>query len=448
MRTEDGNSSQFGFCEAMGGPFPRRKWLKSPGSNLWGIRNDGTVKAIGPVGVLNITAPNLILGKRDPIGRKKNLQPLGTVPILPLLPLYDRNKEPLHVLMGKWDLRGLQVLPPKTFPNCENIPLLTLGKSSFQGLVACESLSDEIRDYAMSTETVIVGDESGRFLHRSRDNSRNFSRKGSVDAVAMVFARDRQKPQGVGEIQFHIASSTGLSTVGSIYKAVSVRAQGKKSEISTWLTAKRDGIQEVLDGTTILNAINDEMENGIGCSDLYIGVTKRRKCSVGSEKVKMMTTLAFHEVQGGDESFLFVDGFGLKTGDTFRFYYSDPTTASTTCVAVFENLKRLKEDLNSRVSHCSRGVADEDHKKTVLGGMIFNCYGRGESFFGARNVDSSPFLDNFPGVPSTGTFSCGEIRRAPLSSYRQEDDQEDPAHCCLHVYTCVYLVMSYTPTLP
>lgn len=54
-------------------------------------------------------------------------------------------------------------------------------------------------DYAMPMETVIVGDERGHFLYRSCDESRNVcgSTKYVSGAVALVFARDRDKSSGI-----------------------------------------------------------------------------------------------------------------------------------------------------------------------------------------------------------------------------------------------------------
>lgn len=65
------------------------------------------------------------------------------------------------------------------------------------------------------------------------------------------------KLQGIGDIQFQIALSEGVATVGPRYKAVSVRASISNS---TWLTARREGHREILDGQRILNDINDEVK--------------------------------------------------------------------------------------------------------------------------------------------------------------------------------------------
>ena len=50
----------------------------------------------------------------------------------------------------------------------------------------------------MPMETIIVGDEKGQFVYRSGNESRNISNnlKCSPDAVALVFARDRNKAHG------------------------------------------------------------------------------------------------------------------------------------------------------------------------------------------------------------------------------------------------------------
>lgn len=88
------------------------------------------------------------------------------------------------------------------------------------------------------------------------------------------------------------------------------------------------------------------------------------------------------------------------------------------------------------------------HKKCVFGGIMFACCGRGKLFFGEPNVDGSPFLENFPGVTVSGTYCTGEIARADLSSYEQGSQEHSSIRCNLHVFSTVYLVMSYTPALP
>lgn len=66
----------------------------------------------------------------------------------------------------------------------------------------------------MPLGTVIAGDEKGRFLYRSRDESRNVcgSAKYLTDAVALIFARDKEMSCGISFIcllglKFHFSMS-------------------------------------------------------------------------------------------------------------------------------------------------------------------------------------------------------------------------------------------------
>ncbi|KAB5532159.1 hypothetical protein DKX38_018829 [Salix brachista] len=304
-------------------------------------------------------------------------------------------------------------------------------------------------DHAMSRDTVIVGDERTQFLYQSGIGSRNDYGRSEYfpAAVALVFARDRDKPRGTGEIQFHAALSSGVSAIGPRYKAVSVRKIGSETGRSTLLTARREGEQEILDGQRILDDINNELVDQIGRPDLYIGVTEQRKCLIGSEKSRVLTFLVFHGVMGGDQEYLFADGDGIRTGDYFQFYHSDPTSALSSCSEVSKNFRKLKLDWSSR-NYIQAGVSDNVCNQEVVGGFVFSCCGRGESFFERCNVDSSPFLDNFPGVPMAGVFCRGEIGRGFSSLNADEGPEERALHRCLHVYSTAYLLVSYTPAPP
>ena len=135
-----------------------------------------------------------------------------------------------------------------------------------------------------------------------------------------------------------------------------------------------------------------------------------------------------------NQEYLFVGDVGIRTGDTFRFYHSDSTTALSTITTITNQFSSLKQASTSN-----------GDKREVFGGLIFTCCGRGESFFGQSDVDSSPFLANFTGVTFAGTFCGGEIGRGDLTSYVKESHEQKSIRCCLHVYSAVYLVMSYTP---
>ncbi|KAJ6977752.1 F-box/LRR-repeat protein [Populus alba x Populus x berolinensis] len=176
--------------------------------------------------------------------------------------------------------------------------------------------------------------------------------------------------------------------------------------------------------------------NQIGRPDQYIGFTKPTE-----------NALLVQRSQKGDQEYLFADGVGIRTGDYFQFYHSDPTTALSSCNEVSKNFRKLKLDWSSR--NCLQaGVSDNVCSKELVGGFVFSCCGRGESFFERCNVDSSPFLDNFPGVPMAGVFCRGEIGRGFSVLNADEGPEERTLHCCLHVYSTAYLLVSYTPAPP
>ncbi|XP_062115919.1 F-box/LRR-repeat protein At5g63520 isoform X2 [Humulus lupulus] len=353
---------------------------------------------------------------------------VGFVPglVVDVVPLLRPTKEPRNALLEKF-VTDIRDFSSSVSGGKSPVGIILFG----EGLVDMKPILN-ILDYAMPKETVIVGDERGRFLYRSRNESQNFcgSAKYFTDAVALVFARDRNRDYGNGNIQFHVALSNGVSPVGPRYKAVSVKRNC--SDHSTWLTAKLEGQQAVLDGQRILNDINNALGDHVDSSDLYIGVTKRRNCTIRSEKPRLITSLAFHGVVEGDEEYLYVSGEGIRTGDYFQFYRSDPEAAFHSINSVSQKIKNLKLDQNQK-----------NRSPEIFGGLIFSCYGRSEPFF-TSNTDSGPFVENLADVPFAGIFCGGEIGRGPTSLI-EEGQQESPLSCCLHVYSAVYLVMTCTP---
>ncbi|KAG8652684.1 F-box/LRR-repeat protein At5g63520 [Manihot esculenta] len=289
-------------------------------------------------------------------------------------------------------------------------------------------------DCAMNEETVIVGDASGCFLYRSADSSRDNHADMNLDAVALVFARDKHKSDDIGEIQFHVTLSTGVMPFGPHLQAVCVIA--KDTECS-WLTARLQGQYDILDAEGLLVDINDQF-NEEESPDLYIGVVQHRECYIGAES-SSRASLAFYEVIGGDKEFFIIKGVGVKPGDSFLFYHSDADTASSSCGNAYRSLANLKEESESK--NCLQQTNVEE--KEVFGGLIFSCVLRGESF--DQNAESFPFRENFPGVPLAGVYCGGEIGRGSSSSISQEDDEANSARCCLHYHSTVYLVMSYVP---
>ncbi|KAI4336339.1 hypothetical protein L6164_014877 [Bauhinia variegata] len=346
------------------------------------------------------------------------------------IPLLRPRKTPQAPVINKF-LRNIKEYSTSVSGSAFPVGIILFGEVSTNMKPVLETL-----DYAMPMDTIIVGDEGSCFVYRSRNNSRDTcGRTGFLEAVALVFAEDSKSDSG--KIRFHIAQSNGVLPIGAVYKAASVRTSSTDS--TTWLNARREGQQQILDGQSILNVINNELENHIEPPDLYIGVTKRRKFSIGSEWPRPRTWLTFHAVVGGDDEYLYVDGVGIKTGDTFQFYHSDPNTALASCVHASDKLKSIRPEKNSK--DCE---VDAENDVNVFGGLIFTCYGRGESFFGRFNVDSSPFLENFPGVPFAGIFCSGEIGRPSSNALTDQCQGQSSVSCCLHAYSSVYLVMSYT----
>lgn len=149
----------------------------------------------------------------------------------------------------------------------------------------------------------------------------------------------------------------------------------------------------------------------------------------------------------GDQEYLMVNSVGIKTGDPFRFYISDSGAALASCTEVSNNLSHLRLECDNSNNHANH-VTDHGDKRKVFGSIIFSCCGRGDSFFGLPGIDSSPFLKNFPGVAFGGTYCAGEICRGNLNLYNQDNEEGDLVHCGQHVYSAVYLVMSYCPPPP
>ncbi|KAF8036981.1 hypothetical protein BT93_B0032 [Corymbia citriodora subsp. variegata] len=184
-----------------------------------------------------------------------------------------------------------------------------------------------------------------------------------------------------------------------------------------------------------------QMDNHIEYSEYYIGVTKRRKHGIGAEK----TFLSFHFVHGGNNRCILVKGTSIKVHDQFQFYYTDPAAALASCKEASASLRSLNLGCNSRNSYQAAGAAGNADKAEVFGGLMFASRERGSLFFDRPNVDSSPFVENFPGAPLAGIFCDGEIGCCSMRSDEQGSQGESSTRCCCHVYSTIYLVMSVTP---
>ncbi|XVF49588.1 hypothetical protein PTKIN_Ptkin04bG0024900 [Pterospermum kingtungense] len=336
------------------------------------------------------------------------------------IPLIRSKREPRAPIINKFmmDIRDYTA----TVSGCVAPPGIILFGDQHIDL---EPVLAEI-DCAMPEETVIVGDASSRFLCRSGHITPDYNPDlFFVDAVALVFARDKHKPHGIGEVRFHATMSTGVIPFGPELKAVSVAVND--SECS-WLVASINGCHQILDSQRLLDDISHEMEDKEAA--LYIGVIQKRLSPIEPVKLESRKYLAFYEVLGGDDAYLVVNGVGIRPGDTFLFYHSDSDTASSSCLNAFENLKVLKTASPLR--------------NLVFGGLIFSCHYHRDPYF-----HSFPFYSNFPGAPLAGMVCNKEIGRDPtVSSMWQQAKNESPARCSLHVCTTFYLVLSYVPPPP
>ncbi|XP_018434178.1 F-box/LRR-repeat protein At5g63520 isoform X2 [Raphanus sativus] len=283
-------------------------------------------------------------------------------------------------------------------------------------------------DYAMPAETIIVGDQKGQFLHKRADELRTVQLHKDESRVlaGLIFARDRHRPIQAGRVQFSTAISRGMSSVDLRYKVANA-VNSLPRWPATLMTAKRIGEAEVLNGEQILDDIEESLlGNPLWEAGPYIGVIKRRKYSVGlEEKPKIIASLVFHQVTGADEQYLTVKGGGIKTGDHFQVYIPDVKVAEASL---------------SDVSTQLRNIMSKPNKREVVGGFVFAGSGRGDSFFGRPNADSSPFLENFPELRFGGVFCDGEIGRGLLVG---EEESSSQGQGCLHVVSSVYLIVSY-----
>lgn len=105
----------------------------------------------------------------------------------------------------------------------------------------------------------------------------------------------------------------------------------------------------------------------------------------------------------------------------------------------------MAESSLNAVSSQLRNLKSKPSKPEVVGGFVFAGGGRGDSFFDRSNADSSPFLENFPELPFGGIYCDGEIGRSlSVEEEGEEEKKETSIRRCLHAYSSVYLIVSYT----
>ncbi|GMJ13685.1 hypothetical protein HRI_005037700 [Hibiscus trionum] len=212
-------------------------------------------------------------------------------------------------------------------------------------------------DCVMPEETVIVGDASSRFICKSGHNSQAYnSDLYFFDAIALVFAKDKNKPQGVMPFRPE-------------FRAIRVTTEGSDC---SWITVSMNGFNQILYPQGILDASIEKMEHEATC--LYIGVIQKRPSSIEQQKMELRTYLAFYEVIEAYEQYLVVEGVGIQPRDTFLFYYSDSATASTSCFSAFEKFQVLNPT-NRYSGDIGRVVGGGNGG--VFGGLVFSSHDRG-----------------------------------------------------------------------
>ncbi|KAM5571633.1 F-box/LRR-repeat protein [Rosa sericea] len=270
-------------------------------------------------------------------------------------------------------------------------------------------------DLVMPEETAVVGDAKGSFLFRRRDQTQNYSADlFFFDAAALVFARDQNKSAELGETRFHVAVADGIIPFGPEVRSVSVF---EDFFAQSWISGVVEGVEEgypMLDCVTVLQQLINQLD--LGNPNLYIEVRKGRQYST-----QFRTTLACHELLGGNYESIIVKGCGIQPGDRFIFLHSDAGSALT------------------RVDDARHSLEALDANQEVFGGLIFSSYHRDRSFFGASHVDITPFTDKLSGVPMAGISCTREIGRRALLG--------PGLGYCLHAHSCVYLAMSYVPPM-
>ncbi|KAK1428528.1 hypothetical protein QVD17_17363 [Tagetes erecta] len=269
-------------------------------------------------------------------------------------------------------------------------------------------------DNAMAPETVIVGTCHYHFEHVV----------ASASAFALVFVMDRNKPPGgAGETRFDAVLTSGLSPMGPTFKVVSVEAFDDDEDLSQWglsLTGVREGPPGNFDRSKFPYE--------------YIGVTKRRIRNIVQKEAKWTTSLSFHYIIEDDEDdeYLCVSNMGIEVGDTYQYYYEDSDTIKSSVDNVSNFLRSFK-----------KRSANGSDKWEVCGGLLFTSYSRGEEFLGEPNTDANAFLESFPGVTLAGATCDEEIGRGYLAT--QESQELQSARACLHRFSAVYFIISYTP---
>ncbi|XP_024007419.1 F-box/LRR-repeat protein At5g63520 [Eutrema salsugineum] len=285
-------------------------------------------------------------------------------------------------------------------------------------------------DTKISRETIMIGDVHNFFVCTNAAILNVDTNLYTLDAVALVFARDNQNNEV--EIKFHVGISSGIIPIGPKLEILDVLEYEDKS---SWLIARTQDEQLPLDASNLLTSLHALIEDN--CYFLYVGVIKEIVPQEGGPSIKYTS---FHEVVGTRQNMFIVAGTGINPGDACMFYHSDMETAKGSSTNVYNRFNSLAEPpprqvLGQLIS------ANQANREKVFGGILFGSSNRGEKYFGNSMTDCMPFLKNFPQVPFGGTFCFEPIGRSPVLEDEEWPSQENRFN--MQAFNTVHLLMSY-----
>ncbi|GAB4852509.1 hypothetical protein Ancab_016723 [Ancistrocladus abbreviatus] len=283
-------------------------------------------------------------------------------------------------------------------------------------------------DHAFTMQTAIVGHMNGFFEYQSAERTRN-ARLGKghcCRAVALTFARARNKPADVGTTQFHVPYMNCVTRIGPTFTVTSVDEAGPK----TYLLARREDSGETVNGSEFIDLLR-KVDERTWFEDVYIEVEKKRGRAKKTEPETSAASLlaasfSLHALKmEACLDHLAVRGSDIKEGDTFNIYRPDFTKG------VFLPFEEDRQN--------------DNEKQEVFGGMVFVA----QSNFSAsliRNTDvySNPFLEQFlVEVPLGGMFSKKVVKHGLVRYACRGREYCHPNECHKSSKGPSFLIMSY-----
>ncbi|KAL0862967.1 hypothetical protein Bca101_042085 [Brassica carinata] len=358
---------------------------------------------------------------------------IGFVPGLKInvIPLLRTNTEPQVPMVDEFisDVRDFTVLVAGN-TNPDPVGIMLFGDH-------CRNLRPILAeiDAKISRETVMIGDAHNYFVCTNAEVDNIDTSLYTVDAVALVFARDNLNNNEV-EIKFHVGISSGIIPIGPKIEILDVLVHEGKT---TWLFARTQGAVWPLDAYNLILSLHSLIVDKPYF--LYIGVTKETEPLDGGPSIKYTE---FFEVIGTQQIMFSVAGTGINPGDICMFYHSDMDSAMASSNDIYNRFHHLVEP-PPRGAYGQLASSSRANREEVFGGFMFASSNRGDKYFGNSITDCMPFYENFPGVPFTGTFCFEPIGRSPVLD-EEEELQSDENRFNMQAFNTIHLVMSYKKT--